>query len=189
MSDDIPQSALDDIVEGLKEHVGGRNLRKEATALRGSYLTRWMDLELNLDMLICEYLEVPENKVADMTDGLLPLIASARAKVEFLNIIVKRVDPESNAYKLTRKAQETRNALAHRPASFASLSNEVMSGAIPFLVYRHGVEQLSHIRTDEALALVDEANEAVFQLTLKARPDYLDRMRTRAGLTDEADPH
>ena len=179
MSEEITPDVLDEVAEDLKVHTGGRNLRREASALRGAYLTKWMDLELNLDELIAEYLEIPDSKRGAMTDGLLPLVASARAKVEFLNIVVKRVDPDSNAYRLTRKAQETRNALAHRPANFATISDEVVAGAIPFFVYKHGVRQPAYLTANDALALVESANEAIFNLTMKARPDYLERMRKR----------
>ena len=178
--EDSMSNALDDFADKLSALNGGRNLRQEAAALRGAYLTRWMDLELNLDELIAEYLEVPEGKRDIMTDGFLPLITSARMKVEFLNIVVKRVDPDSDAYRLTRKAQETRNALAHRPANFTFVSPEAAAGAIPFYVYRHGVHQTTPITARDALALVDSANDAIFDLTVKARPDYLERMQERS---------
>lgn len=178
MRDDAPSNYLDEVAEELAA-IGGLNVRQEAARLRGAYLSRWMDLEFNLDELIAEYLEVPESKRSAMIEGFLPLVASARAKVEFVNISVKRVDPDSDAYRLARKAQETRNALAHRAAPLAHIPSAGEAASIPFYIYRHGEQQRTHIVADEALALVDAANEAIFQLTLKARPDYTERQHQR----------
>ena len=188
MTEEPEPDYLDEFVDNLMHLTGGRNLRREAAALRGDYLTRWMDLELNLDELISEYLEVPDHRRRDMTDGFLPLIASVRAKVDFLRIVVERVDSASQAYQLVRQAQELRNKLAHRPANFAAATTEVSAGAIPFVAYRRGVESVVYVTPSEALELVSAAKEAVFQLTLRARPDYLDRMRKRVESWTDAMP-
>jgi hypothetical protein len=171
---------LDSIAEYLRELQGGRNLRTETAQLRGRYLSGWMDLELNLDELITEYLEVPDGKRDDMTDGLLPAITSVNAKVEFLKIIVQRVDPSSEAYSLTQKAQLTRNALAHRAAGWAEVSPEVQAGAVPVVDYKHGRRRVTYIQPNEALRGLRAAAEAIFQLTVMARPDYVDRLKARA---------
>ena len=152
-----------------------------------------MDLELNLDELIAEYLEIPESKRSAIPMGSYHSSHRHVRRSNFYNIVVKRVDPDSDAYRLTRKAQETRNALAHRPANFATISDEVVAGAIPFVVYKHGLRQPAYITAHDALALVDSANEAIFNLTVKARPDYLERMKKRTmrilgGFDDEDRP-
>lgn len=179
MSESHELDTLDQIAEALKEYNGGRNLRTEAASLRGMYLSRWMDLELNLDELITEYLEVPDAKRDDMTDGLLAAITSVNAKVEFLKIIVHRVDPSSRAHSLTQKAQTTRNVLAHRAANWGDASPEVQDGAIGVVDYKHGRQRITYVLPSEALAVVREAAEAIFELTVKARPDYIDRMKAR----------
>lgn len=171
---------LDRIAEDLRELHGGRNLRTETAQLRGRYLSGWTDLELNLDELITEYLEVPDWKRDDMTDGLLPAITSVNAKVEFLKIIVQRVDPSSEAYSLTQKAQVTRNALAHRAAGWAHVSPEIQAGAVPVVDYKQGRQRVTYIQPSEALLGLRAAVEAIFQLTLRARPDYVDRLKARA---------
>ena len=48
MNDDAPSNYLDKVAEELAA-IGGLNVRHEAARLRGAYLTRWMDLELNRD--------------------------------------------------------------------------------------------------------------------------------------------
>jgi hypothetical protein len=179
MSESHELDALDEVAEDLAKYNGGRNLRKEASSLRGTYLSRWMDLELNLDELITEYLEIPDQKRDDMSDGLLPAITSVNAKIEFLRIIVQRVNPASRAYSLTRKAQMTRNALAHRAANWADVSPNVQAGAIGVVDYKNGRRRVTYILPSEALQDLRAAAEAIFELTLEARPDYVDRMKAR----------
>lgn len=171
--------ALDQVAEDLAKYNGGRNLREEASSLRGIYLSRWMDLELNLDELITEYLEVPDEKRDDMSDGLLPAITSVNAKIEFLKIVVQRVDPASKAHSLTHKAQMTRNQLAHRAANWADVSPNVRAGAIGVVDYKHGRRRVTYILPSEALTELRAAAEAIFELTIVARPDYVERMRAR----------
>ncbi|MFC7595770.1 hypothetical protein ACFQU3_10665 [Terrabacter sp. GCM10028922] len=184
MEDDHEDDALDQIAEDFKKYTGGRNMRTEAAALRGTYLSRWMDLELNLDELITEYLEVPDSKREDMTDGLLPEIMSVNVKVEFLELIVRRVDPTSKAHTLTRQAQVIRNALAHKAANWADISPEVQAGAIAVVNYKGGRRRTTYIEPNVALSGLKAAIDAIYELTLKARPDYVERMkaRTRAAI-------
>jgi len=94
VTDDARRNVLDELAE---QFGGGRNPRKEAEALRGRFLTLWMDFEVSLDTAIGEFLEVPEHRWDAMEYGLLALLPTGR-KVDFLQIVVKSVDPASDAF-------------------------------------------------------------------------------------------
>jgi hypothetical protein len=180
MTEDYPASTLDELFDSFGP--GIRNVRREAERLRGTYLTRWMDFEEFVDALIGEYLEVPEHREADMIRGLLPLLPSGR-KIEFIQTVVKRVDPTSDAYTLANQALVNRNALAHRPASYIK-GIDTDGDDIPVLHFKGGEERVTYINGGDALTLLDRAGESVFNLTMLARPDYLDRLKARTEQWD-----
>jgi hypothetical protein len=168
---------MDEYADKFSE--GGRNMRQEAEGLRGRFLTLWMDFEVGLDNIIGEYLEVPECRWDDMVFGLLPLLPAGK-KVGFLQIIVKSVDPESDAHSLTHQALVFRNALAHHRAPIAVRSEFLVADHIPTVVYKNGEARVVSIDGDHALRVLEMAQTSVHRLLVKARPDYYERMKARA---------
>ena len=177
MTDDARRNVLDELAE---QFGGGRNPRKEAEALRGRFLTLWMDFEVSLDTAIGEFLEVPEHRWDAMEYGLLPLLPAGR-KVDFLQIVVKSVDPASDAFQLSKRALALRNGLAHRPAAISVLAERMIEGKIPTYAYKNGEARLVQLDARDALDELERAHESVTELHLKARPDYIDRMKARAN--------